>query len=247
MKTDWASFSDGTTDDEDNEHGFNDDENICSYSSGYIPKLQFRKDISKAKWIDKFGMAEIVEMKGRLWATTGIVRNGKIYCFIEETLYLVEIGALHLFDHIDTPMSLKDVYDKVSEAKNRFSWVAFEAYRHLKCLGYIVQRHGFLWTVKSVTADSSEDIYFICERFKRMNINEVKPVFDVYPPSSRFRKSSPGQPSFILCFTGGFPPSKQEIEELERCCNGSPIKVCNVDHGRVSFISFKKVELPALP
>jgi tRNA-splicing endonuclease subunit Sen54 len=46
----------------------------------------FRKDKSKAHWIDKIKMAEVVENKGKMWRTMGIVRSGKIYYSIEETL-----------------------------------------------------------------------------------------------------------------------------------------------------------------
>ncbi|CAN1256423.1 hypothetical protein LINPERPRIM_LOCUS9315 [Linum perenne] len=42
-------------------------------------------------------------------------------------------------------------------------------------------------------------------------------------------------------------PSRAEIEDLESRCGGIPVKVCHVDHGRVSFFSMKKVELPVLP
>nr|GLL36617.1 uncharacterized protein LOC109181459 isoform X2 [Ipomoea trifida]GMD39815.1 tRNA-splicing endonuclease subunit Sen54-like isoform X1 [Ipomoea batatas]GME18379.1 tRNA-splicing endonuclease subunit Sen54-like isoform X1 [Ipomoea batatas] len=260
METDWASFSDGTTDNEDGMEDINEDENFCSYASGDIPKLQFRKDISKAKWIDKMGMAEILERKGRLWTTTGMIRYGKLYCSIEETLYLAEIGALHLLDNDDAAISLKDIYNKVAEAKNGCSWEAFEAYRHLKCLGYIVRRHGIPWTVKrskmstiadqdiaEVDSTESEDGHLISEMFSSMSIDELKPVFDVYPPNAKFRKSSPGDPCFVLCFTRGSPPSKQGIEDVERRCNGSPVKLCNVEHGRVSFFTFNRVELPTLP
>ena len=46
----------------------------------------FRKDKSKAHWIDKIKMAEVVENKGKMWRTMGIVRSSKIYYSIEETL-----------------------------------------------------------------------------------------------------------------------------------------------------------------
>ncbi|TXG70384.1 hypothetical protein EZV62_005319 [Acer yangbiense] len=44
-----------------------------------------------------------------------------------------------------------------------------------------------------------------------------------------------------------YPPSKAEIEVLERQCGSIPMKFCHVEHGRVSFFFFNKVELPILP
>lgn len=82
----WASFSEGTSDSEGYGEDVDDDDHCCAYASTDIPKLQFRKDISRSQWLDPLGLAEVVERKGGLWTTTGIVRYGKIYCFIEEIL-----------------------------------------------------------------------------------------------------------------------------------------------------------------
>ncbi|KAL7250306.1 hypothetical protein ACSBR1_012334 [Camellia fascicularis] len=62
----------------------NDEENY--FTSGDIPKLQFRKNISRAHWDDEMGMAEVVGKKGSMWTIIGIVRSNKIYCSIEENL-----------------------------------------------------------------------------------------------------------------------------------------------------------------
>lgn len=258
---DYANSSGGSSDSELFMQDTNDEE-LCDYSEE-LSKLQFRKETSTACWRDELGMSEIVSNKGRLWRSTGIVRNGKIYYSIEETLFMAEIGALHLLQD-DLYLSLEEIYKMVSQGKYGCCWESFEVYRHLKSLGYIVGRHGVPWTLRHLIKNESksieateeinvkserdyEDKSTVIEMFKGMHIDEVKPVFDVYPPDSNFKKSSPGNPSFVLCFTSSLPPSKQEIHNLERRCNGIPVRFCNIEHGRVSFFSFNTVELPSLP
>lgn len=253
---DWQSCSDSETvfDDDNDEEG--------SYSAnGSTSKLQFRKDISEARWIDKLGMAEVVGKKGKMWVTMGIVRDGKIYITIEETLFLAEIGALHLLDENDKCLSLKDIYEKVAQEETGYSWEHFEVYRHLKALGYVVARHGVPWTKKGLEVSSASpkendsvemDIVakdHLTESLNNMHINETRPAFDVYRPNSKFRRSSPGDPSFVLslCRSCYYAPSKEEIEVLEKQCGGTPLKFCHVENGRVSVFSFDKVELPVLP
>ncbi|KAH6808237.1 hypothetical protein C2S51_029345 [Perilla frutescens var. frutescens] len=250
--SDSASFVDDSVDDEP-----------C-FASGDIPKLQFRNERSKVRWIEKLGLAEVLEKKGKMWITTGIARSGKTYCSIEETLYLAEIGALDILSVDDAPLPLSDMYAKLAEDKDKYgcSWESFEVYRHLKFLGYIVGRHGVAWSTKSVknktnvqgmeefcsiTDRGSVDDSFIAEMFGNLHLGGMRPMFDVFPPNSKFKKSSPGNPSFILCPASGYPPSKQEMEELETCSGGSPLKLYVVEHGRVSLLSFTKVELPVLP
>ncbi|XP_057787610.1 uncharacterized protein LOC131004878 [Salvia miltiorrhiza] len=228
------------------------------FATDDIPKLQFRKERSKAQWIEELGMAEVLEKKGRLWITTGIIRYGKTYCSIEETVYLAEIGALDILNVDDTPLPLSDMYTKLAEDEEKYgcSWESFEVYRHLKFLGYIVGRHGVAWSMKNVknktNADGrgescNVDDSFITDMFGNMHIGGTRPIFDVFPPNSKFRKSSSGNPSFMLCLASGHPPSRQEIEDLETCCGQIPLKIYVVEHGRVSFLSFTKVELPTLP
>lgn len=240
-----------------------DDDDEQYYTSKNMPKLQFRKHISKSRWNDEMKMAEVFENKGGMWRTMGIVREGKIFCSIEETLFLAERGELSLSNANGSPIPLEDIYKKIAERKYGCSWESFEVYRHLRTLGYIVGRHGTRWSVKStedrsvsvgegpekkmISNQNFEEPNIIYKLFDDMSVSELKPAFDVYPPSSKFRKSSPGDPSFLLCVISGEPPSKQEIEDLDRRCNSIPLKLCHVEHGRVSFFSFNKVELPLLP
>ncbi|CAA3013119.1 Hypothetical predicted protein [Olea europaea subsp. europaea] len=225
------------------------DDELC-YSSGDFPKLQFRKDVSEARWIEELGMAKVLERKGKMWTTTGIIRDGKIYCSIEETLFLAEIGALHILNGDDTYLTLKDFNEKVAKDRGGYgcSWESFEVYRHLKSLGYIVGRHGIPWTYKSTKTNSiaengaseldgtscnrSRRGILITEMFDNLQFSEVRPMFDVYLPNSKFKKSSPGSPCFLLCLSSDHPPSKQAIEDLETRYKGHRIKFCNVEHGR---------------
>ncbi|KAK9290781.1 hypothetical protein L1049_008959 [Liquidambar formosana] len=80
--------------------------------------------------------------------------------------------------------------------------------RHLKSFVYIVGRHGVPWTMKSdkncsvssyeATLESNGisnrelevDISAI-SLVRDIQINEVKPNFDIYTPNSKFRKSCP--------------------------------------------------------
>ncbi|XP_057434233.1 uncharacterized protein LOC130726930 [Lotus japonicus] len=230
-----------------------------------MPKLQFRNVKSKGKWNEEMGMAELIEKSGKMWVTTGIVRGGKTYFSIEETLYLMELEALHLLDNSDGTISLIEMYEKVAVRKSGCCWELFEVYRHLKSLGYIISRHGVAWSLKSIrsshkaialegTEESSqlEEMGSLVElsinkSFGELNIDDLKPDFDIYLPNSRFRKSSPGDPNFLLYLSRGQPPSRAEIEALERQCGDIPLKICLVTEGRLSFFSFDKVELPALP
>ncbi|XP_047948336.1 uncharacterized protein LOC125194257 [Salvia hispanica] len=270
METDAAqSFSsdDGVYDCDSGSEGFVEDsldDELC-FASGDFPKLQFRKERSKVRWIEELGIAEVLEKKGKMWTTTGISRNGKTYCSIEETLYLAEIGALDVLNVDDTPLPLSDLYAKLAEDQEKYgcSWESFEVYRCLKSLGYIVGRHGVAWSMKnvknktiaddsvgescSITDKGNVDYSCITDMFGNMHLGGTRPIFDVFPPNSKFRKSSSGDPSFMLCRASSHPPSRQEIEDIETCCGRIPLKLYVVEHGRVSFLSFTKVELPALP
>lgn len=129
--------------------------------------------------------------------------------------FLAELGALHVLDDNDTSISLTVLYDKIAQGKCGCCWESFEVYRHLKSLGYIIGQYGIPWTSKgikiglgshqgvlqrsSMTNEESEEKSSITELVNGLHLTEVKPIFDVYLPNSKFRKSSPGDPSFVLC------------------------------------------------
>ncbi|KAI3838199.1 hypothetical protein MKW92_006835 [Papaver armeniacum] len=263
--TDWEVFSDGTQDSEIELQDSNEDEHL--FMSDCVPKLQQRKAKSKACWDLGMRMAKVIEMKGRCWGTTGIVRNSETYLSIEETLYMAERGALLLVDSDGMVLCLSDMYGMLTEWKNGCSWDSFQAYKHLKSLGYIVSRHGVQWTVKNdkhfttptcvgdskdstgLSRSELEEGFSITDGLGNMHINyEAKPAFDVFLPNSKFRKSALGEPDFVVYLSReDNPPSKAEIEDLEARCMGVDLIVCHVEDGRVSLFSYKNLEFPLLP
>ncbi|KAG6515106.1 uncharacterized protein LOC121970713 [Zingiber officinale] len=222
-------------------------------------KHQFRSEVSKALWVEEMGMGEIVEKKGSLWSTTGVAKTNKLYCHIEEILFLAEKGALILTSPNDKKLSVGDIYEKVIGAKFGCSWESFQAYKHLKSLGYIIQRCDTSWTSKndriSCSFNSStyknkgtyDGLDLISDLLEGMRINNLKPLYNVYLPNSKFRKSSPGDPDFLLCLLRDNPPSISELENLEEECDGFRLKYCYVNNGRASFFSMEKGSIPTLP
>ncbi|KAM3311964.1 hypothetical protein ACQJBY_032139 [Aegilops geniculata] len=228
-------------------------------------RVQLRNIESRARWVEEAGAAEVLDNKGKLWLTTGIARGGNLYYNVEEIGFLAERGALVLLDDKDETVGMDEIYGKIARGSYGCSWDAFQAYRHLKLLGYIVGRYDVPWTMKQIRSgditNSPESMDGTSQSFRKANgacnditkllkgmrIDGMYPSFKVHLPNSKFKKSSPGVPSFLVCLLRDKPPSRDELETVENKFDGIPLKFCQVDNGRVSFLSFDKVTLPSLP
>ena len=131
--------------------------------------------------------------------------------------FLAEIGALVLQDDEGGAIGMEEIYRKIAGGNYGCSWDAFQAYRHLKLLGYIVGRYGVPWTMKhSHTCEVTDSPKYMADTdrcsdradgacnditklLREMRIDGIYPSFQVHLPNSKFKKSSPGDPSFLLC------------------------------------------------
>ncbi|KAF8667156.1 hypothetical protein HU200_053345 [Digitaria exilis] len=243
----------GAGNDDAEEHHHNP---FLETASSAPSRVQFRNVASRARWVEEAGATEVVESKGKLWLTTGVTRGGKLCYNIEEIGFLVERSALILLNDKDQTIGIENIYEKIAGGKYGCSWDTFQAYKHLKSLGYIVGRYGVPWTLKnSGTSDTNQSFNKvdgtcsdITKSLKEMHIDRLTPSFEVYLPNSMFKKSSPGAPNFLLCLLRNKPFSRVELEMLENNFGGIPLKYCHVDNnGRVSFLCFDEVALPSLP
>ena len=115
-----------------------------------------------------------------------------------------EIGELQILGDDDAVIPLKGLYEMVAEEKSGCCWESYEVYRYLKGLGYILGRHGVPWTSKGaeIMTPSGEEEDSVTKLLGDMQLCDARAVFDVYLPNSRFKKSSPGEPSFVACLSG---------------------------------------------
>ncbi|XP_044389499.1 uncharacterized protein [Triticum aestivum] len=185
-------------------------------------RVQFRNVASRARWVEEAGAAEVLDNKGKLWLTTGVTRGGRLYYNVEEIGFLAERGALIFLDDEGATIGMEEIYGKIAGGKYGCSWDAFQAYKHLKLLGYIIGRYGVPWTMKHSptceTTDSLEGMPDTDQSFNRangvrngitkllgeMHIDGLHPSFEVYLPNNKFRKSSPGAPCFLLSMLSGY-------------------------------------------
>ncbi|MCL7025211.1 hypothetical protein MKW94_017773 [Papaver nudicaule] len=181
---DWEEdASDSSQDSEIDLLDSDEDDHFSIHSSK--PKSQLRKVESRARW------DEDMRMVG----------------------FMAEQGALVLVDSDDVVLSLK---------KNMYLMDSLQIYKRLKSLGFI-GRHCVKWTLKNdkqhgTTPTGAEDPkdhskisiavlglgerLSITEGLREMRINNhTKPTFDVYLPNNKFKKSSPGEPDFVVYLT----------------------------------------------
>ena len=136
------------------------------------------------------------------------------YWLIKLCRFLAERGALVLLDDEGETIGMEDIYKKIAGGNYGCSWDAFQAYKHLKLLGYIVGRYGVPWTMKGSctceVTDSSKSMADtdrcsdgacsgITKFLNEMHIDGIYPSFQVHLPNSKFKKSSPGDSCFLLC------------------------------------------------
>lgn len=383
------------------EIGSDDDDEVLtiSLSKNRVPKISGRKrDVSEAKWNDCgdfLGMAEVMKVKGQLLRTTGIVRQSKIFLYIEEVGYLMQREALRVF-YKKSIMTIMDLYEFIMTGEFGCSWDAYKTYLELKTLGYIVARHKVSWSIPSpksnrcrlecnqtssagelsgclkigeqnqsrdeypggdssvealdhgkdvacnvgittapeapddnrpssfaedtsvgqneakVNLDGSgntTDVHSLIDKFAHgfsmedsiriqnyldsisynhiedseskqepmkvvpqlgvpkdssctgVNLTcpcpsqdasaghsgDLKLMFDVFSPNTKFKKTDPGIPEFSVCILSDHPPDCSNIQVLEAENGGTPVKIASVDCGRVSFFEFNTAQLPILP
>ncbi|KAF6151099.1 hypothetical protein GIB67_042434 [Kingdonia uniflora] len=132
------------------------------------------------------------------------------------------------------------MYEMVGEKNNGRCWESFEAYMHLKSLGYIVGRHGVPWSMKKGKRT--------CGSASPQSTQEKNELYIRNKVNPRYVPKTSSDLKLVYYYICRFhPPSNHELEDLERKCNGIPLKFCHIEHGRMSFFSLNKIEFPLLP
>ncbi|KAJ8747794.1 hypothetical protein K2173_006935 [Erythroxylum novogranatense] len=159
--------------------------------------VRIRSDLSRPRWNDELGMAEVLEKRGKMWITTGIIH----------------------------------IHSKIMERRSGCSWDLFQAYRHLKSLGFIVCRQGIPWKMKNVDRSSESNPVEGNPGSTSVTFNELGDTASILETFSNVRVDG----------------MRADIEVLETQFGQTPLKFCHVEHGRVGIFNFDRVELPYIP
>nr|GEU48865.1 tRNA-splicing endonuclease subunit Sen54-like isoform X1 [Tanacetum cinerariifolium] len=104
------------------------------------------------------------------------------------------------------------------------SWESFEVYRHLKFL-----ENG---------NEDIDSIAEISELFTTMKLNELRPFFMF---TLRIATSERLDLTIRCLFSVGNLPTKKQIEDLERQCEGIPLQFCNMLNMDVLLLKAKNL------
>lgn len=164
-------------------------------------------------------------------------------------------GSLVVMDGEEV-MPAATVYNLLTDSRYGCSWGAYQCYAYLKKLGYVVGRHGVAYSDKAKGRNGGEGqmqqsgnfaVFTAADTRAGDESAELRLMYDVHLPNSRFRKTAPGVPAFSLCVTSGCPPGRAEVRRLQEENQGVPVKFASCDGGHVSICSFDEIELEFLP
>ncbi|XP_027968673.1 tRNA-splicing endonuclease subunit Sen54 isoform X3 [Eumetopias jubatus] len=91
-----------------------------------------------AEWRPEAGFVELKSPAGKFWQTMGFSEQGRQRLHPEEALYLLECGSIQLF-HQDLPLSIQEAYQLLL-TEDTMTFLQYQAFSHLKRLGYVVRR-----------------------------------------------------------------------------------------------------------
>uniref|UniRef100_R7W9W8 tRNA-splicing endonuclease subunit Sen54 N-terminal domain-containing protein n=1 Tax=Aegilops tauschii TaxID=37682 RepID=R7W9W8_AEGTA len=127
---------------------------------------EIRNMASLARWVEEGGAAEVLDNKVKLWQAVVQCRGDRYFnlqseaCWVIKLCrFLVERGALVLLNDKDVTIAMEEIYGKIAGGSYGCSRLAFQAYKHLKLLGYIVGRYGVPWTMICVKPYVAEQNY----------------------------------------------------------------------------------------
>lgn len=194
-------------------------------------------------WDADRGLAVVQRPRGKQLRTVGVtVGGGDLALFGEETLYLVERGALVLLGSAGDPRSAlptRDAYDRVlargggggggedavAAHRARCPLHCYWAYAHLRALGYAVFRRD------SLDLDRERDGAAAAPPTVWAGDDGPVPFsFVAYEATGNFSKRRPGAPAFyvFVALNGGFLPSVRQLAALVAAAGGVPVKACVV-------------------